>query len=1232
MSINGSQIYDGVTSRLIKFSNVVNVPKPIKDSDGNIVDLEYADKNLQPFSPENLLDQLDVPISASRNLNYPDTEVKYTSIEAISKSVSDEIENQIKTNMVLDDISDVDVSNVNNKDLLVYEDGGWINTSADHSYLINLSADDHPQYHNDTRGDARYYTKSEVYNNTEIDQQRGVLESEIYMLISATGISAVGSTISHHSLSNLNSYDDHPQYHNDTRGDARYYTKSEFIAGSVPLIENGIGGTNILTTNSVSAAFKQIETTDSRQNDTGFYSWGGAGNYYSVAGTTFNLLRPGTGYIKGKEINWIATQSISIGTANTLYYIGIDVNGTIQAISTITEQTFYDNVMLFEVLYDGTNVVVVKENHPYAFDSDASRFLHNNLGIIIRNASQGANITKIGTGTGGSTSDRQIKIVGGDILEDHGIQTTISDTGGSAMTFNDYYTNSSGKWIRRYSGTEVACVWNNAGTITNAGNGNFTVKRVYVSKDDLNSSTPTYYYVIHTSMFNNLAQARTGITNGVARATNELAGLELCQLGYLIIGQNGGNAYIAEVQIQKSVLSGATTGNGATNLANLVSVNTTNFNGILSSSDTTVQNALDTVDDHRHFELYDSTKVNVALTSNSSSEVGLGSTPSAGYKLAIINGGSGNGLSGMLNVSNRTDSDVIISVSQVGATNKYALIQPSVNVPLAICGTVGRVVIGDVVNTYTMLKVIQNASDASVFAAAEFVTTKSTGTNNALNLLSRVSSTGTNCGLYLDVRSAATANWAIYAEYGNTYLSQAVAIGTTSVSKLLTIKDSTTAQISLDHSTTEKTRLMGWVEGQFYINMGCDYSAPPGLGWVRTNGLAAGKQTHCYFGNSYIQLGVRTKTLSGEQITAFELAGLHIVPGTGIGIDNENPLGKLDIRGGGGSTGVGDQYNILFQYKDGGYRHRIRSRHNGTSGAGNAIDFFVWNYGVDDITTGIGTLHCLTLDNGHVAIGSQTADANHPLSITGTYGAIIATSTANYGYSGFLGFNDVGKYFHILAYGSAFGGTTLGVSNNNMSNLQTVESSSLCIRTYTASAGRIPIYIGQTASGIDEAVITIDTSGITNIKNGINLGGSTLSKYKKGTFKVKGYALTGDIDYSYGGGANCSYVIIGDVVYLTFEEINSNTFFGNGSIYTGPVYMYNFPAELIPATAASFDLWIYDGSSINLQVISLLSTGKGYISNSGGEAFHNFVTGAGYNTTFKQSIAAAKQTVVYRLV
>ncbi|MFY0608541.1 MAG: hypothetical protein JXR10_17625 [Cyclobacteriaceae bacterium] len=54
------------------------------------------------------------------------------------------------------------------------------------------------------------------------------------------------------------------------------------------------------------------------------------------------------------------------------------------------------------------------------------------------------------------------------------------------------------------------------------------------------------------------------------------------------------------------------------------------------------------------------------------------------------------------------------------------------------------------------------------------------------------------------------------------------------------------------------------------------------------------------------------------------------------------------------------------------YSHAIRTRHNSGSGANNAMDFFVWNRGVDQISE-VGTKHVMTLDGaeqGRIGIGT----------------------------------------------------------------------------------------------------------------------------------------------------------------------------------------------------------------------------------------------------------------------
>ena len=50
---------------------------------------------------------------------------------------------------------------------------------------------------------------------------------------------------------------------------------------------------------------------------TGRIEWSGSGDYYSVTGTTFTLLRAGSGVIKGRSVNWEGSQSTGALTKKT---------------------------------------------------------------------------------------------------------------------------------------------------------------------------------------------------------------------------------------------------------------------------------------------------------------------------------------------------------------------------------------------------------------------------------------------------------------------------------------------------------------------------------------------------------------------------------------------------------------------------------------------------------------------------------------------------------------------------------------------------------------------------------------------------------------------------------------------------------------------------------------------------------------------------------------------------
>ena len=324
---------------------------------------------------------------------------------------------------------------------------------------------------------------------------------------------------------------------------------------------------------------------------TGFISWAAAGPYFDDTTLgTFKLLVGGTGYIKGKLITWVA-QNITGMTAGNLYWIYIDSSGVIQKASAFSDAIFTDNIPLFECLRDSTaptnTQVTVKENHPYNFQTSVSLYNHDVIGCVIENITNGANITLNGT--------QKIQINGADVLSDHGLDTTIPDSGGVGVTWYKYFTLAGGKWALYNTTDTFLGHYNNGGVVAALSANRFAVYTLYCSKDNLNTTTPFYFAILHTAQFNTQTDANTAISNGtIAKASNELANLEISQLGYIIFRQST-NA-IVQVTISKATLK-QTLSTGGTNTAALVNTDTSAFDGWLSTANTNVQSALDELDD-----------------------------------------------------------------------------------------------------------------------------------------------------------------------------------------------------------------------------------------------------------------------------------------------------------------------------------------------------------------------------------------------------------------------------------------------------------------------------------------------------------------------------------------------------------------------------------------------------------------------------------------------------------
>jgi hypothetical protein len=105
-----------------------------------------------------------------------------------------------------------------------------------------------------------------------------------------------------------------------------------------------------------------------------------------------------------------------------------------------------------------------------------------------------------------------------------------------------------------------------------------------------------------------------------------------------------------------------------------------------------------------------------------------------------------------------------------------------------------------------------------------------------------------------------------------------------------------------------------------------------------------------------------------------------------LGVGSNAPLATLDVQGGADADGAFDPQAMAFQYRSGGYRHWVRTRHSSVLGSGNAIDFFVNNStsaaGSSGPGLGSGSTQVMTLDSGRVGIGIFSP--TEKLSVEGT--------------------------------------------------------------------------------------------------------------------------------------------------------------------------------------------------------------------------------------------------------
>ena len=112
---------------------------------------------------------------------------------------------------------------------------------------------------------------------------------------------------------------------------------------------------------------------------------------------------------------------------------------------------------------------------------------------------------------------------------------------------------------------------------------------------------------------------------------------------------------------------------------------------------------------------------------------------------------------------------------------------------------------------------------------------------------------------------------------------------------------------------------------------------------------------------------------------------------TGVGIGTTSPGYTLDVNGtasavtadarSGNPSGTFSANQMTLQYNGGGFRHAVKSRHNGgTNGTDNAIDLYVWQ--TSDGSTSVGSKQVLSAT--YAGVGIFTTAPAYALDVSGT--------------------------------------------------------------------------------------------------------------------------------------------------------------------------------------------------------------------------------------------------------
>jgi len=322
-----------------------------------------------------------------------------------------------------------------------------------------------------------------------------------------------------------------------------------------------------------------------------------------MSGSDFQITT-GSSYVIycGGRIQTIsATKSAAISNDVTLHYVYIHPSGTLTV--TTTPWTITDDIAPVSMVYkNGTDYAVFEERHGYHRNRDWHAWAHDTIGTRYESGLAGTFDNTTFSIAQGTIHDEDIEIDTGGALT--ACRLWYRNTGAASMQFEDNITTP-------YK-TDSGLQYDNAGSLAAVDNSKYVTSWVYATND----IDYPIAIVVGQAQYVTLSLARNDTPPAIPAIP-----VREWKLIYGVIYKNvGGTPTYQEARDYREVSTGPSsaytpashtvlTNRDAANShpATAISADTTSFNGILSTADTTVQAAMDTIDDHNHDSAYAAT-------------------------------------------------------------------------------------------------------------------------------------------------------------------------------------------------------------------------------------------------------------------------------------------------------------------------------------------------------------------------------------------------------------------------------------------------------------------------------------------------------------------------------------------------------------------------------------------------------------------------------------------------